>query len=423
MAVQLDALQTELAGIVGLDQLAEASPAHAIDGIQPWLVVEPNTPDQIAQLLTRANTAGLCVTPTGGGSKLSWGNPPRRIDLLLSLRRMGAVVEHAWGDMTATVQAGCTVAELQRQLAMHGQRLALDPLWPEQATIGGILATNDSGALRLRFGALRDLILGVTVALPDGTLARSGGKVVKNVAGYDLPKLMTGALGTLGVIVDATFRLYPLPPYVEIVSVGLPTMDSANALMLKILDSPIVPSGVQCHVGSRLSPEVELRFEGIADAVDAQLQQLRRLCSGSIQIQPDELGTNWTDRESLFQPGPTTVTCKASVLPSQIGTLTSAVQRVAGPLKLEWELVAQVFGIATLRLVGANAQALAAALAILRGEVKQLGGSLVLLSCPPDVKARIDVWDSPGSSAPLMRRIKDRFDPQHILNPGRFVGF
>src|SRR5207302_4207274 len=138
------------------------------------------------------------VIPLCGCTKLSWGNPPSRASLLRSTARLNRVLEHAWADLTVTIGAGCTIQTLQQTLAQHGQCLALDPLWPEKATVGGILSTNDSGALRLRFGALRDLIIGVTIALPDGTLASSGGKVVKNVAGYDLPKLATGALGTLG---------------------------------------------------------------------------------------------------------------------------------------------------------------------------------------------------------------------------------
>jgi glycolate oxidase FAD binding subunit len=164
-----------------------------------------------SRALKIATGAGLQVIPRGGATKMDWGNPPRSGELMLSTRRLNRVVEHAWGDMTATVEAGCTLQQLQQTLAEHGQRLALDPLWPEQATIGGILATNDSGPLRIRFGSLRDLIIGITLALPDGTLAKSGGKVVKNVAGYDLPKLATGSLGTLGIITQAIFRLHPVP--------------------------------------------------------------------------------------------------------------------------------------------------------------------------------------------------------------------
>src|SRR5512146_1832754 len=214
-ALQLAEAWAQIERITGPEHVRAAGPEDAIDGVQPQKIVEPGTAEQVAEVLAVASGNGLAVAPRGGGSKLAWGNPPRSLDLVLSTRRMAHVVEHAWGDMTATVEAGCTVAEFQRVLAEHGQRLALDPLWPETATIGGMLATNDSGSLRVRFGSLRDLVIGVTLALADGTLATSGGKVVKNVAGYDLPKLATGSLGTLGVITRAIFRLYPVPKEVR----------------------------------------------------------------------------------------------------------------------------------------------------------------------------------------------------------------
>ncbi len=216
--VRADAPRAELASIVGADHLRTATAPDAVDGVPAQIVVEPGSADELARVLRCANAAGLSVVPRGGGTKLGWGNPPQGADLVLSTARLDQVLEHAWADMTATVEAGSTVGRFQQTLGEHRQRLALDPLWPERATIGGILATNDSGSFRVRFGALRDLIIGITLALPDGTLAKSGGKVVKNVAGYDLPKLATGSLGTLGVITQAIFRLYPLPHEVRSVN-------------------------------------------------------------------------------------------------------------------------------------------------------------------------------------------------------------
>src|SRR3989441_12724216 len=205
------ALRYKIIALAGNEYARSATAADGVAGVQPKLVVEPGTEGELAEILRLSSEAGVVVIPRGGGTKLEWGNSPARAGLILSTARMNEIIEHAWADLTVAVQAGCTIQRLQETLAQHGQRLALDPLWPEKATVGGVLSTNDSGALRLRFGALRDLIIGVTIALPDGTLASSGGKVVKNVAGYDLPKLVTGALGTLGVITRAVFRLHPLP--------------------------------------------------------------------------------------------------------------------------------------------------------------------------------------------------------------------
>src|SRR5712675_3093216 len=228
------ALRYKFIALVGNEYVRAATAADAVAGAQPKLVIEPGTESELAEVLRLSNEAGLAVIPRGGGTKLGWGNPPARADLILSTARLNEIIEHAWADLTVSVEAGCTIQRLQETLAKHGQRLALDALWPEHATIGGVLSTNDSGALRLRFGALRDLIIGATLALPDGTLASSGGKVVKNVAGYDLPKLVTGALGTLGIITRAIFRLHPLPRNVRSFTFSARDLDDANRIVLAV---------------------------------------------------------------------------------------------------------------------------------------------------------------------------------------------
>src|SRR5438093_5697184 len=239
------ALRHKFMAIVGNENVHAATAADAVAGVQPKLVIEPGAERELAEILRLSNEAGLAVIPRGNGTKLGWGNPPTRADLILSTTRLNEIIEHAWADLTVTVEAGCTIQRLQETLAQHGQRLALDPLWPEKATIGGVLSANDSGALRLRFGALRDLIIGATIALADGTLASSGGKVVKNVAGYDLPKLLTGALGTLGVITRAIFRLHPLPHNVQSFTIAARDLDDANRLMLAVQSSRLVQTGLQ----------------------------------------------------------------------------------------------------------------------------------------------------------------------------------
>ena len=192
----------------------------------------------------------LQVAPRGGGTKLDWGTAPRAIDLMISTAKLTRILEHAPGDMTITVEAGVTIAQIQSALSPHRQRLALDPLWPKDATVGGVIAANDSGALRLRYGGVRDLIIGITVILSDGTIAKSGGKVVKNVAGYDLPKLMSGALGTLGIITKAVFRLHPLPESSRTLTFPFIDRETANQFMLSVTDSIAVPTGLQMRTGA-----------------------------------------------------------------------------------------------------------------------------------------------------------------------------
>jgi glycolate oxidase FAD binding subunit len=419
-----EAAWSDLRALCGAEHMRAATAEDAVDGVQPQMVIEPGSPDEIARVLKTASSAGLQVIPRGGATKMGWGNPPRGGDLIISTRRLNRIVEHAWGDMTATVEAGCTLAQLQQTLAEHGQRLALDPPWPEKATIGGILATNDSGALRIRFGSLRDLIIGITLALADGTLAKSGGKVVKNVAGYDLPKLATGSLGTLGIITQAIFRLHPIPRENRSLSFSAPDNAAMTALVLAILDSQLVPTGVQVRAASSALPEIDLRFEGTAAGCEAQVDQTVRRAAGSRQIEAQT--EVWNASAALWGGAEPSVVCKFSLLPASMATFFDKVREVAEQAHLRWRLVAQAVGVGWLRLEkegdGAAPDVFPSAIAELRRGLEARGGSLVVLCCPPVVKSKLDVWGSPGDALPVMESIKAQFDPAGVLNPGRFVG-
>jgi glycolate oxidase FAD binding subunit len=417
-------IEHDLAAIVGPDHLRPATPADAVDGVPPRWVVAPGNAEEVTAVLRLADGAGLRVAPRGGGTKDGWGAPPRGVDLVLATGQLDQVLEHAWADMTATVQAGCPVAALQAVLGEHGQRLACDPLWPERATVGGILATNDSGPLRIRFGALRDLIIGCTVALPNGTLAKSGGKVVKNVAGYDLPKLLTGAFGTLGVLVEATFRLYPLPAGSRAFTVAAHTVAPLDTLLGHIRDSTLVPTGLQLRAGSDHDPAVDVRFESISAALDAQADHLRRVaaeshCAHGLRDAGPEV---WRAHEALWAGGDNALICKVGVLPAQIRPLCSAIHSAAQHIGSPWRLVIQAFGVGLLRLDAPDPAAGRDMIDTLRTVLHGWGGSLIVLHCPPEWKAQMDVWGADGDALPLMRRVKAQFDPNAILNPGRFVG-
>src|SRR5437660_646207 len=320
--------------ILGTEHLRPATPADSVSGVQPQLILEPATELQLAAALRLANEASLAVIPRGGGTKLAWGNPLSRADLILSTVRLNKILEHAWADLTVTVEAGCSIQTLQETLAQHGQRLALDPLWPEKATVGGILSTNDSGALRLRFGALRDLIIGVTIALPDGTLASSGGKVVKNVAGYDLPKLATGALGTLGIITRAIFRLHPIAREIRSLSFSPPDTQAMNAFLLAILDSKLVPTGLQFRAGSSLPLQVDIRFEGTTAGCDAQCEQILKIAASCSRL---EVRDAWAAAERLWDDAPCVV--KFSTLPAELGALLDRIKKLTDALHLSCSVV------------------------------------------------------------------------------------
>ena len=410
---------SSIIALLGPEHVRPASPADAVSGVRPKLVVDPGTEKELAEVLRLSNEAGLAVIPRGGGTKLRWGNPPSRADLILSTARLDEIIEHAWADLTVTVQAGCTIQRLQETLAQHGQRLALDPLWPEKTTVGGVLSTNDSGGLRLRFGALRDLIIGVTIALPDGTLASSGGKVVKNVAGYDLPKLVTGALGTLGVITRAVFRLHPLPR--NTVSLSIPTshVDETQRFVHAVQDSKLAHAALQSRFSGETQPISDILFEGTEVGLAAQETQLRNL-SGLPSL--SKTASVWTARQDLwgFSDPESTAIAKVTILPANLARIIGLFERTANASQLRWRVLVYATGIGWLRLEGA-VEPLHRALGLLRRELEGQGGSLVLLHRPQKMP-EFDAWGNAGDSLPLQRAVKQRLDPKSTLNPGRFVG-
>jgi glycolate oxidase FAD binding subunit len=430
MSVSLDMLQAELGTLAG-GLVRAARPEDAVAGVQPRLVVEPGGEDEVAAVLAYATRAGLKVIPRGGGTQLALGFPPDGADIVLSLARLNQVLDYVAHDQTVSVQAGMRLADLQATLATAGQWLALDPLLGSEATIGGVVATNATGARRLRFGGVRDQIIGVRVATADGVLAKGGGKVVKNVAGYDLPKLFTGSLGTLGVIVSATFRLYPLPKANRTVTLRAADPGPLGEQALQVIASTLVPTVVDI-----LGPTAQeggfalaVRFEsGVETATIEQAEELRRLAGtpGEQATILDSEGETdfWREMDAELVPHAgdvSTVLLKASVVPTAVAPWIVSLRAETTRAGLAVRSRAHAgHGIIYTRLTG-DADALVAAVGALRVVATQSGGSLVVQEAPVELLRRVDVW---GSSAALgvMRRVKQRFDPTATLNPGRFVG-
>ena len=409
----------DLRAIAGAEHLRAAGADDSVAGVQPQMILEPSSEKELAAALRCANDAGLSVLPRGGGTKAAWGNPPVRADLILSTARLNRVIEHAWADLTVSVEAGCTIEKLQNVLAENGQHIALDPLWPERATVGGVLSTNDSGTLRIRYGALRDLIIGVTIALPDGTLASSGGKVVKNVAGYDLPKLAIGALGTLGVITRANFRLHPLPRSVRSLTFAARGLDDANRMVLAVQDSRLAHTGLQARFTAGGTPAVDVRFEGTDAGLAAQEEALRKLAASAIETVTGE--TVWQARQELWYSADSAAIVKFSVLPASVAKTCDRISHLADSLGVRWSAVVQGTGLGWLRVEASSAPAIHQVLHTLRPELEQLGGSLVVLQRPAAMPA-IDAWGRSGGAFPVMLSVKRQFDPRGVLNPGRFIG-
>jgi glycolate oxidase FAD binding subunit len=415
--LKTSSFEENLRAVMGQENLRAASASDAVCAVLPQFVAEPDDEKQLAATLALANEAGIVVVPRGGGTKLDWGNPPKKAQLVLSTARLNQIVEHAWADLTVTAEAGCTLQSLQKTLAEHGQRLAFDGLWPERATIGGVLSTNDSGALRLRFGALRDLIIGVTIALPDGTLASSGGKVVKNVAGYDLPKLATGAFGTLGVITRAVFRLHPLPRSVKTFSFKAESFHAIQQHVLAMQDSHLAHSALQIRCASGEPPAADILFEATDAGLTAQESHLRDLLS-SCHVEQSS-GHVWNARQDLWNPpANSTLLAKLSLLPTDIAKTLDSLKALGASQKANWKIVLQATGIGTLRLEAQPAQ-LSASAEQLRTDLQSRGALIVL--CRPQELYAIDAWGNPGDGISLMRAVKHQLDPKNTLNPGRFV--
>jgi glycolate oxidase FAD binding subunit len=320
------------------------------------------------------------------------------------------------------VEAGCTLATLQNALAQHGQRIAVDPLWPEHATVGGVLSTNDSGTLRIRYGGLRDLVIGVTIALPDGTLASSGGKVVKNVAGYDLPKLVTGALGTLGVITRAVFRLHPLPHNVRTFTFAASDWADANRLVLSVQDSKLAHTGLQVRLTSGEQPQVDIRFDGTEAGLAAQSEVLRKLALPASETESN--AEVWQARQRLFglsaQGDRAFAIVKCSVLPASIAATCDQLRDLSEPLNVGWGAVIQGTGLGYIRFEASQPLPIHQALQAIRARLEP-GGSIVVLHRSPGIP-EIDAWGDAGDAFPLMLKVKEQLDPMKTLNPGRFVG-
>jgi len=273
--------------------------------------------------------------------------------------------------------------------------------------------------LRIRYGALRDLVIGVTIALPDGTLASSGGKVVKNVAGYDLPKLVTGALGTLGIITRAIFRLHPLPHNVRSFTLSARDLDDANRIMLAVQDSRLAHTGLQTRYTPGAAPAVDVRFEGTGAGLAAQAGTLRKLAAPATEAATSD--AVWQARQELWCQAEPAAIAKFSVLPASIAETCRCIRNLADPLSVRWSAVVQGTGLGWLRLEESSPPSIHQVLHALRPELERAGGSLVVLHRPAAMPA-IDAWGSGGDAFPVMLSVKRQFDPRGTLNPGRYVG-
>ncbi len=405
-----------LAGLV----LRAGASADDIDGVTPRIVVEPRTAEELAAILAAAAREQLTVVLRGGGTKLGAGRIPKAIDLLVVTRALRRVLAHEHADLTATIEAGATLDEVSQALGRHRQWLPLDPAG-EAATIGGAIATNDSGPLRHRYGTPRDLLIGITLATTDGRLVKAGGTVVKNVAGYDLGKLVSGSCGSLAAIVSATFKLLPMPAACCTLSAAFDTAEAAARAAAMVNDSQLEPMSLEVHTShaGATAPRYGLlaRFATAPAAALAQARQARTLvAAGDITEGPAEAAL-WRGYQARASSSAGGAVLGMSWLPATL----------PGVLALVGE-IAQAGGAVTLAAragIGAGRLSLdgspkwqASAVTRLRGR-SDLLRHVTIHDAPLAVKQAVDVWGPPGAAAGLGAAVKHAFDPEGILNAGR----
>jgi glycolate oxidase FAD binding subunit len=381
-------------------------------------VFQPSEPREVAAILAASGTDGRALRPRGSGTKLTWGAAAGPAEAYLSTRRLASPIQHFEGDLVATIPAGATLAEANRVLARHQQWLPLDPLYADQATIGGIVATNDSGPRRHHHGAPRDLIVGVEFALADGRVAKAGGRVVKNVAGYDLARLLCGSFGSLAVMTAATFKLAPLAPFSITLDISARDVAHAHRLALSVAAAPLAPSAVEIEAPT---PRLLVRFETTERSARQQADVVHRMAvdagADPRMCVTEEEADLWKQHErSVFRNGG--VLFKVSVLPTDMAAALAELERIP---EIEWSAIGRAaLGLLTAH-VSADVTSLVTVIKRLREHINPRGGSLFVLDAPAEVRAQVDVWGEVGNVA-LMGAVKARFDPRRVLSPGSGPG-
>ena len=437
---------------VPLDKLrAIVGPAHVLSGVDlsPYVVegrtpeaaVFPGSLDDVRAVVEVAAGDAIPIVAWGGGTAASVGTPiaPDRPGIVLGLGRLNRLLEHEPGDLTATAEAGLSFAAFQSALRQRGQWLSLDPPDPERATLGGVMAANAAGPRRHLYGGARDLVIGMTVVTADGAVVRAGGKVVKNVAGYDLPKLFVGSYGTLAVIVDVTVKLRPLPEEERLVSVSFERLKDAASATRALMASDLIPNALElldADAARVLDPSVSSRtmlvvgFDGLAEQVQWQCDELAALVGplggSAVQPLPSETWDRLGSVAAAALGGMPAALMRLSVMPAQAGEVMEQAALAARARGLLTACAAHA-GLGVVRAAlfspreGGEIAPVTAALGDWRAIARGAGGHAVLEWAPLAVKSQVPVWDDAGAAGRIMQRIKAQLDPRNLLNPGRFV--
>lgn len=415
-------LESELGGAAVSTDAARLA-AHCVDGKLPSLVCAPASAEEISAVLRICAEVQAAIAPWGGGTAMGLGNPPRGLDVVLQTTELNKVIEHDAANLTATVQSGMVLSDLQKALAPQEQRAPFDPPLPQRSTVGGIVAANLNGPRRGFYGSVRDLVIGMKVALASGEVIKAGGKVVKNVAGYDMCKLFTGSLGTLGVVTEVTLRMTAIAE--QGATIGADgTMDQTLQLAQNIANSPLLPTAVLLSSAGVLDDlpkawRLTIRCEGLAETIARQVKDIQTMALAlgmlAAPVAPQTSEQNW-QRLCDFAVRPSSLVYRVMVPRAE---LRSILETASG-----WTPAATIVADVASALVWISFPANQAAtgfFAKLIAMAKQRRGHAVMFAAPAALKAGSDVWGPLPPSLALMRKIKQQFDPQQILNPGRFL--
>jgi glycolate oxidase FAD binding subunit len=399
--------------------------AVVIDGQRLTRVERPDTAVQLAEMLAAAAADSSGIAPVGGGSMLGLGNVSPSIDFAISTKSFNRVLMYEPTDLTLSVEAGATLAEVQSALGEHGQWLPIDAPNPERATIGGLIATAISGPRRLGSESFRDLLIGISVAHPSGTVTKAGGLVVKNVTGFDMMRIYLGSLGTLGVIVSANFKTLPRPRVERTLVVSVASLEASLELSTRILRSRVRPVALEIIQQDDSIWLVAARIEGRSGAVEILTGDAIAL-AGDLTIEhlDGEASASWWQEYVNREPvGDRTMgsSIRANCRPRSVGTLATAAFESLSNLDIARMRLSP--GLGEVRMHVPDNALDQASFAGLRNALKPVAENISLVSGDPELKQGIDIWGETPSTIDVMSALKEQFDPSRVLNPGRFAGF
>lgn len=425
MKVTKEELARRLSASLGADAIkADESQLakHAVDGVLPKLICTPATAEQLANTVTICSDTQATIAPWGGGTAMILGNPPRALDVVIKTTQLNRVIEHDHANLTATVQSGITLNAFQAALAPRKQFVPFDPPLPERSTVGGIVAANLNGPRRSSYGSVRDLVIGMKVILASGEVIKAGGKVVKNVAGYDMCKLFTGSLGTLGIISEVTLRVAPVPAHsATIVAAG--TLANAVQCASELTRTKLLPSAVYLRNSSGDAAwQVAVSFDGFAETVARQTNELMEMAQRlglTSEVIDGEKQQCWQAIADL----PVSQDRLTYRLTVPRGALAQTISTLIDWTKVESQTtICADVAMGTLWLVLPAAQTSVELFPRLIALAQEQRGHAIIFAAPAHVKQSVDVWGPATPAHTLMRKIKQEFDPMELFNPGRFIG-